>query len=68
VIINNADTAKTVRVHVSGLAFTGPLEGEQSEAEARWKALGPIVPRDDTKDGFLIAVPPRSVTSVGGAF
>jgi len=57
-----------VRVHVSGLAFTGPLEGEQSEAEARWKALGPIVPRDDTKDGFLIAVPPRSVTSVGGAF
>ena len=68
VIINNADTAKTVRVHVSGLAFTGPLEGEQSEGDARWRALPGIAPSGEAKDGFVVDVPPRSVTSVGGTF
>ena len=66
VIINNADTVKTVRVHVNGLAFTGPLEGEQSEGEVRWKALTGIAPSGDAKDAFVVDVPPRSVTSVEG--
>jgi len=68
VIINNAEEARTVRVHVSGLAFTGSLEGEQSEGDARWKALAAIAPNGDEKDGFVVDVPPRSVTSVGGPF
>jgi len=68
VIINNADTAKTVRVHVSGLSFTGPLEGEQSEGEVRWKALGAVPTTEAAGDEFVMTVPAKSVTSLGGAF
>jgi O-glycosyl hydrolase len=68
VIINNADTAKTVRVHVSGLAFTGPLEGEQSEGDVRWKALGAVPTTEATGDEFAVTVPAKSVTSLGGTF
>jgi len=28
VIMDNTDSARTVRVHMNGLAFTGPLAGE----------------------------------------
>lgn len=68
VIINNAEEPKTVRVHLAGLAFTGSLDGEQSRGDTRWKALAGIAPSGDAKDGFVVVVPPRSVTSVGGAF
>jgi len=68
VIINNADSVKTVRVHVNGLAFTGPLEGEQSEGEVRWRALGAIPTTEGVRDEFVVRVPARSVTSLGGAF
>jgi len=68
VIINNADTAKTVRVHVNGLAFTGPMEGEQSEGAARWKALGAIPTTEGVRDEFVVMVPGKSVTSLGGRY
>jgi len=68
VIINNAEQPKTVRVHVAGLAFTGSLESEESRGDTRWKALARIAPSGAAKDGFVVVVPPRSVTSVGGAF
>jgi len=68
VIINNAEEARTVRVHVSGVAFAGPLEGEQSEGEVRWKALGSIPLSPDANDAFVLAVPAKSVTSVGGSY
>ena len=67
VIINNADAARTVRVHASGMTLTGALTGEQSAGDARWKALG-ATPLTDAKDGFAITVPAKSVTSVGGGF
>ena len=67
VIINNADTSRTVGVHVSGMTLAGALTGEQSVGDARWKALE-ATPVTDAKDGFTIAVPAKSVTSVGGAF
>ncbi len=68
VIINNAAETRTVRVHVNGLAFTGSLEGEQSVGDVRWKALARIAPSGDAKDAFVVTVPARSVTSVGGAY
>jgi O-glycosyl hydrolase len=68
VLINNAETEKTVRVHVSGLSFTGPLAGEQSEGEARWKALGEIPTVETARDEFVVTLPARSVTSVGGSY
>ena len=68
VIINNDATSRTVRVHVNGLALTGPLTGEQSSGDARWKALGAIAWDGDAKDAFLVTVPGKSVTSVGGAY
>jgi O-glycosyl hydrolase len=68
VIINNADASKTVRVHVSGLAFTGALSGEQSVGETRWKALGAVPLSDGAKDVFVVTVPAKSVTSVGGSY
>jgi hypothetical protein len=68
VIINNADSAKTVRVHVSGLAFTGGLSGEQSEGDARWKTLGAIPTVERARNEFEVTVPGRSVTSVGGSY
>jgi len=67
VIINNADASKTVRVHLSGLALTGALAGEQSVGDVRFKALGSI-PLDSGKDAFTLTVPSKSVTSVGGAY
>ena len=67
VVINNADLPKTVRIHVSGFAFTAPLAGEQSVGEIRWKALGAIAP-ESSKDAFAITVPAKSVTSVGGSY
>jgi O-glycosyl hydrolase len=68
VLINNADTERTVRVRVSGLAFTGPLEGEQSEGDTRWKALGAIPTVEGAKEEFVLTVPGKSVTSVGGSY
>lgn len=68
VVINNAETPKTVRVHVSGLAFTGPLAGEQSEGDVRWKALGAIPTIEGARDEFVLTVPAKSVTSVGGSY
>jgi O-glycosyl hydrolase len=68
VIINNADSVKTVRVHVGGLAFTGPLEGEQSEGEVRWQALGAIPTTEVTRNEFVVVVPGKSVTSLGGTY
>jgi O-glycosyl hydrolase len=68
VIINNADTSRTVRVHVSGLAFTGPLAGEQSAGDARWKTLGAIPTVERARNEFEVTVPGRSVTSVGGSY
>jgi O-glycosyl hydrolase len=68
VLINNADSAKTVRVHVSGLAFTGTLAGEQSEGDVRWKALGEIPTAEGAKDEFVLTVPAKSVTSVQGSY
>ena len=68
VIINNADEARTVRVHVNGITLAGPLTGEQSYGDERWKALGSLPLEGDPKDAFVITLPARSVTSVGGAY
>jgi O-glycosyl hydrolase len=68
VIVNNADAPRTVQVRVSGFAFTGALSGEQSVGQVRWKALGAIAPSGDGKDAFVVTVPAKSVTSVGGSY
>lgn len=68
VVINNAAASRTVRVHVNGLALTGPLAGEQSSGDVRWKALGAIALEGDAKDAFVITVPAASVTSIGGNY
>lgn len=68
VIINNAEATRTVHVHVSGWAFAGPLAGEQSVGEERWKALGAVPLSTDAKDEFVVTVPGKSVTSVGGSY
>ena len=68
VIINNAEEARTVRVHAGGLAFAGPLEGEESEGEVRWKTLGSVPVSPDANDGFVLTVPAKSVTSVRGSY
>jgi O-glycosyl hydrolase len=68
VLINNGAASQTVRVHVTGLVFTGPLTGEQSYEDVRWKALGSIAPDGEAKDAFVVTVPAKSVTSVGGAY
>jgi len=68
VIINNAPTSKSVRVHTTGLTLTGALTGEQSSGDARWKALGAVALDGDAKDAFVITVPGKSVTSVGGGY
>ena len=67
VIINNADAARAVQVHVTGMALSGSLTGEQSAGDERWKALG-ATPVTDAKDGFTITVPAKSVTSLGGTY
>ena len=53
---------------MSGLAFTGPLSGEQSAGDVRWKALGAVTPSGAAKDTFVMTVPAKSVTTVGGSF
>jgi O-glycosyl hydrolase len=68
VIINNAATSKSVRVHTTGLTLTGPLTGEQSSGDARWKALGAVALDGDAKDAFVVTAPAKSVTSVGGGY
>jgi len=68
VIINNGDVPKSVRVHLNGLAFTGPLTGEQSHEDVRWRPLGAVTLEGTTRDAFVLTVPARSVTSVGGTY
>jgi len=68
VLINNAEGPRTVRVQVKGLTLAGPLTGEQSYGDVRLKALGGIPLEGEGKDAFVITLPGRSVTSVGGAF
>jgi hypothetical protein len=68
VIINNDATAKSVRVHLSGLALTGPVAGEQSSGDARWTALGTVSYEGDARDAFVVTVPGKSVTSLGGNY
>lgn len=68
VIVNNAEAPRTVRVHLNGLQFTGALSGEQSYGEVRWQALGAVALDGDAKDAFVVTVPGRSVTSVGGGY
>jgi O-glycosyl hydrolase len=68
VIINNNDAPKAVRVHVTGFTFTGAPTGEQSYGDTRWKALGAIPFDAETKDAFVVTVPAKSVTSVGGNY
>jgi O-glycosyl hydrolase len=68
VVINNAETARTVRVRLTGLQFTGGLTGEQSYGDVRWEALGPIALDGDAKDAFVVTVPGKSVTSVQGQY
>jgi hypothetical protein len=68
VIINNAATSKSVRVHMAGLALAGPLTGEQSSGNARWKALGAVALDGDANDAFVVTVPAKSVTSLGGSY
>jgi hypothetical protein len=68
VIINNAATSRSVRVHTTGLTLTGSLTGEQSSGDARWKALGAVALDGDAKDAFVVTVPAKSVTSVGGTY
>ena len=68
VVINNSDDAKTVRLHLSALALTGPLTGETSYEDVRFKALGPIAAESSANDTYIVTVPPRSVTSLGGSY
>lgn len=68
IIINNADAARTVRVHLNGLTFTGGLSGEQSYGDVRWKALGTVALDGENRDAFVVTVPAQSVTSVGGVY
>ena len=68
VVINNADDAKTVRLHLASLALTGPLTGETSYDDVRLQALGPIAAESSANDVYVVTVPPRSVTSLGGSY
>jgi O-glycosyl hydrolase len=68
VVINNADDPKTVRLHLNSLALTGPLTGEQSYEEVRFRALGAIAAESGAGDAFVVTVPARSVTSLGGSY
>ena len=68
VVINNADDPRTVRLHLSSLALTGPLAGETSYEEVRFKALGPIAAESAAGDSYVVTVPARSVTSLGGSY
>ena len=68
VIINNDVTSKSVRVHTTGMTLAGPLTGEQSAGDARWKALGAVALDGAAKDAFVLTVPAKSVTSVGGSY
>lgn len=66
VIVNNADAARSIRVHLGRVTFAGPLRGEQSYETVRWKALGDIGLEGGAKDAFVVTVPAKSVTSLGG--
>ena len=68
VIINNDAASKSVRVHLSGATLDGGLTGEQSSGDARWKALGAVALDGDAKDAFVVTVPGKSVTSLGGKY
>jgi O-glycosyl hydrolase len=68
VIINNAATSRSVQVHLTGLTLAGPLTGEQSSGDARWKALGAVALDGEAKDAFVVTVPAKSVTSLGGSY
>jgi hypothetical protein len=68
VVINNADDAKTVHLHLTSLALTGPLAGETSFGDVRWKTLGAIAAESSAGDTYVVTVPPKSVTSLGGSY
>lgn len=65
VLINNAGSSRTATVKVDGVRLSGEISGEQSTASAYWKSVPPILPRSD---GFEIAMPETSVTSLMATF
>jgi O-glycosyl hydrolase len=68
VVVNNADDSRVVRLHVNSLALNGPLAGEASYGDVRWRALEPIAAESGVGDTYVVTVPARSVTSWGGSY
>jgi O-glycosyl hydrolase len=68
VVINNADDARTVRLHLNSLTLNGPLTGETSYEDVRFRALGSVAAESNAGDTYVVTVPPRSVTSLGGSY
>ena len=62
VVINNSHHTQPVSIAAQGLSLAGPISGEQSTAQAFWKALPPV---DIGPKGLVsLDVPGLSVTSL----
>lgn len=61
VLVNTGATAARVTVTLDGAVFTGPAAGEQSRADARWRAIEPFA---TSSASFAVDVPGWSVTTV----
>ena len=66
VLINNHPEERTVRVDVSGLSLTGPLQGEASAADRRWDPLDPVAVEGGAS--FTLTLPGHGVVSVAGSY
>ena len=64
VIINNAETPRTVTIDLQGRSVAGPITGEQSTARLRWN---PLADTPATGGTITATVPAHSVTSLAGA-
>lgn len=65
VLINNAGSSRVTTVTIDGVRLIGDITGEQSTTSAYWQSVAPIRPR---ADGFEIAMPHTSVTSLTATF
>ncbi|MDX1547728.1 MAG: T9SS type A sorting domain-containing protein [Rhodothermales bacterium] len=62
VLINNAETARPLRVVLQGTSAAGTVGGEQSAGTARWQPLPAFAPAGPQR--VALAVPARSVTTI----
>ncbi len=64
VLINNADSPRTIGVNLSGLNLSGTIGGEQSTEAAYWQAVAVFAPTAPSR--FVFTLPAKSVTTLVG--